>query len=367
MLSLRTTTMSLRPLSHNIGRRLIHTQRHRSPLAFAFDIDGVLIHGPSVLPEAKRALAILNGENKQGIKIPYIMMTNGGGSTEADRVARLSAELGIPVHPSQMVQSHTVLRSLAHKYADEPVLVLGGINDAVRKVAEGYGFKKAYSALDVHASNPSVFPFHRMTPEELVAAKPFDLPNTAFRAVFVFCDSRNWGLDIQVMIDVLRARGGVIGAPYRVKGDPPVVELVFCNPDLLWRNDFPRHRFGQGVFKESFQAVHKLMTGETYPYKQFGKPTPETYDFARELLLAHATELGGPKEPGAPETSVYMVGDNPESDIAGANAANWSSILVHTGVYDPALGLPPTNKPTIELQNVEEAVKWAMQREGMEI
>lgn len=137
MLSLRTTTMSLRPLSHNIGRRLIHTQRHRSPLAFAFDIDGVLIHGPSVLPEAKRALAILNGENKQGIKIPYIMMTNGGGSTEADRVARLSAELGIPVHPSQMVQSHTVLRSLAHKYADEPVLVLGGINDAVRKVAEG--------------------------------------------------------------------------------------------------------------------------------------------------------------------------------------------------------------------------------------
>lgn len=35
-----------------------------------------------------------------------------------------------------MVQSHTVLRSLAHKYADEPVLVLGGINDAVRKVAE---------------------------------------------------------------------------------------------------------------------------------------------------------------------------------------------------------------------------------------
>ena len=36
-----------------------------------------------------------------------------------------------------MVQSHTILRSLAYKYADEPVLVLGGINDAVRKVAEG--------------------------------------------------------------------------------------------------------------------------------------------------------------------------------------------------------------------------------------
>lgn len=60
------------------------------------------------------------------------------------------------------------------------------------------------------------------------------------------------------MIDVLRAQGGVIGAPYRVKGDPPLVELVFCNPDLLWRNDFPQHRFAQGVFKESFQSVHKV-------------------------------------------------------------------------------------------------------------
>jgi hypothetical protein len=46
------------------------------------------------------------------------------------------------------------------------------------------------------------------------------------------------------------------------------------------------------------------MTGEIYPYKQFGKPTPETYDFARELLLAHTTELGGPREFGVPETSV---------------------------------------------------------------
>jgi len=46
------------------------------------------------------------------------------------------------------------------------------------------------------------------------------------------------------------------------------------------------------------------MTGETYPYRQFGKPTKETYDFAREVLWAHATELGGPRQVGEPETSV---------------------------------------------------------------
>lgn len=51
--------------------------------------------------------------------------------------------------------------------------------------------------------------------------------------------------------------------------------------------------------------------------------------------------------------------DNPESDIAGANAAGWSSILVHTGVYEPNRGVPPTHAPTHQAPNVFEAVKQA--------
>ena len=31
----------------------------------------------------------------------------------------------------------------------------------------------------------------------------------------------------------------------------------------------------------------------------------------------------------------YMIGDNPQSDIAGAIGKNWVSILVRTGVFDP--------------------------------
>ena len=29
-----------------------------------------------------------------------------------------------------------------------------------------------------------------------------------------------------------------------------------------------------------------------------------------------------------------MIGDNPKTDIAGANARGWTSILVKTGVFD---------------------------------
>ena len=49
-------------------------------------------------------------------------------------------------------------------------------------------------------------------------------------------------------------------------------------------------------------------------------------------------------------------------DIAGANGAGWPSILVKTGVYEEARG-PPTHTPTYIADDVEEAVRWAIERE----
>lgn len=37
--------------------------------AYAFDIDGVLIKGGNVIPEAIDAMKVLNGENEYGIKV----------------------------------------------------------------------------------------------------------------------------------------------------------------------------------------------------------------------------------------------------------------------------------------------------------
>ena len=34
-------------------------------------------------------------------------------------------------------------------------------------------------------------------------------------------------------------------------------------------------------------------------------------------------------------SNFYMIGDNPKSDIEGANKKGWVSILVKTGVFDP--------------------------------
>lgn len=89
-----------------------------------------------MLPEAKEILQILHGNNRLGQKFPFICVTNGGGTLEVARSKKLTAELGVPIGVHQIVQSHTIFRSLAPQYKDKPVLAVGGADDNCRRVAE---------------------------------------------------------------------------------------------------------------------------------------------------------------------------------------------------------------------------------------
>ncbi|KAG8995117.1 hypothetical protein FRB90_000258, partial [Tulasnella sp. 427] len=216
----------------------------RSPLAFAFDIDGVLLQGPNVLPEARRALEFLEGKNPLNIRIPYILMTNGGGVTEAERCTKLSRQLGFDILPSQLVQAHTILRKLRHKYADKPVLILGGKLGKGREVAESYGFSKAYTTLDILAWDKSIWPFHELTDIEKASTKQEDFSKVPFEAIIVIHDPRDWALDVQICVDILRSRKKICREPYKPdselgNGTENDVDLIFCNPDLLWKSDYP--------------------------------------------------------------------------------------------------------------------------------
>ncbi|THH26679.1 hypothetical protein EUX98_g7513 [Antrodiella citrinella] len=284
---------------------------------------------------------MLDGENTLGIKIPYILLTNGGGVSEEAKAEQLTSIIGHEINPQRVILAHTVLKSLAGKYVNEPILVLGGENDEV------------YTSLDVLAWNSAAWPFYRLNADERRTAKVVDFSKINLRAALVFHDPRHWSVDIQLICDMILS-GGVIGGRHtnpRGLHAEDGIELVFCNPDLLWRSDFPQTRLGQGAFKDAFQSVFKSLTGTTYPFLQLGKPTKPTYDYAKTTLL----RLLQKEHPGSASTpQVYMVGDNPESDIAGANQAGWKSILVRTGVYDPSNG-PPSHTPTHEVEDVEDA------------
>ena len=49
-----------------------------------------------------------------------------------------------------------------------------------------------------------------------------------------------------------------------------------------------------------------------------------------------------------------MIGDNPKSDIRGANSASWKSFLVRSGVHN-SLENDPEDPATYVVDNLEEA------------
>lgn len=101
-------------------------------------IDGVLLRSSSPIAGAPEALKYLHNN-----KIPFILLTNGGGKHESARVAELSKKLGVPLTEENFVQSHTPFKQLVQDteeggtgLKDKTILVTGGDGDKCRQVAE---------------------------------------------------------------------------------------------------------------------------------------------------------------------------------------------------------------------------------------
>ncbi|KAI9283828.1 HAD-superfamily subfamily IIA hydrolase [Umbelopsis sp. AD052] len=335
----------------------LHSTTNQPKFGFALDIDGVLIKGNRVIPQAQRALRLLNGENASGKKIPFVLLTNGGGVTEEKKAAQMSRKLDMDILPSQVVLSHSPMRSLVKKYKDTPVLVVGGRETSCKDVAEQYGFQRPIQPDDIHHWEKSVWPFRRVTDDEAYEAqKRYDFSREPIEAIMMFHDSRDWGRDLQIMMDVLRSKNGMIGtqkADYSVQDTP----VYFSNPDFLWSNEFPVPRYGQGAFKTALEAIYKQHTGKELKSTSFGKPHRATYEYAEKILNSLLPN-------NTPLQRVFAVGDNPAADIAGANAYGWTSILVRTGVFD-GKGNSSEFPARLVCDNIEEAVHWALNEEGL--
>lgn len=392
--------------------------------AFCFDIDGVILRGPNTIPESVEAIRMLNGENKYNIKVPSIYVTNGGGKPELVRAEDLSKRLQTNIRVDQIIQGHTPMRDLVPLYKN--VLVVGGVGNVCRNVAESYGFKNVYTPLDILKWNPAVSPYHDLTEEELVCCKDnVDFSKISIDAILVFADSRNWAADQQIILELLLSKNGVMGTESKVQGEGP--EIYFAHSDFIWATNYKLSRYGMGALQVSIAALYKEHTGHELKVHRFGKPQAGTFKFANKVLSKwrkgmldeHLKKLNI-NDPNAseadilvndegeefinqaklesgnyssdededsdgtvntisklgelslqdkitlqmpPASTVYFVGDTPESDIRFANSHDdsWFSILVKTGVYQD--GTVPKYKPKHLCENVLEAVKFAIERE----
>ncbi|SPO06394.1 probable phosphatase [Cephalotrichum gorgonifer] len=297
-------------------------------MAFVFDIDGVLVQGDDLIPEARTVMEVLNGDNELGIKIPYILLTNNGGKTESARVEQLSQILGTPISTDQFIQSHTPMQALAEYY--DTVLVVGGEGYTARAAAEEYGFKNVVLPKDILAWDPTISPWRTFTEEERKEARPQDFDNVKFDAILCFADSRDYATDQQIIIDLLLSKGGKLGT----KSDDPIatqLPIYFSHADMLTPQGYKGgSRLTMGAFRIAIEAQWKALTGGDLERVMYGKPELATYKYADEVIKSWMKVIHN--EHTMPK-NIYMVGDNPQSDIVGGNMYGWNTCLVRTGVF----------------------------------
>lgn len=258
---------------------------------------------------------------------------------EAQKAKEVSAKLGIAVREDQVILSHTPFIDLAKEYKNKRVLVLG--HEGCVDISKNYGFKEAVSSQELHAENPLIYP---KKPTSKKATSTSKQPPTPIAAAFVFHDPLDWGLDFQVLLDVI----------YDNDGCKQAIPFYACNADLVYNTDYPQPRITQGAFLEAFRHLYELTTGSSLEILLCGKPFTLTSRLAETVLAKEAALLG--VEAPKPET-IYAVGDNPRSDVRGARNAGWRSFLVKTGVWTDSRA---TNDPDDPADDVVESIKEAV-------
>jgi HAD superfamily hydrolase (TIGR01456 family) len=270
-----------------------------------------------------------------------------------------------------------------------------------------YGFKKVVTADDIVEQYEHIYPFR---PKRFAYGNVEPFPDGAriwrgrppmkydeaelkggnylkIDHVFVFNDPRDWSLETQIIYDLLISHKGYLGTMSRQNGNQALENdgwqqdgqptVWVSNLDLLWKTEHPINRFGTGAFVHAFRGVWHEATGRELQFKYMGKPSQITYEYAHECLLREDAS-SSPGQNGAaagrPLRRVYMIGDNPESDVRGAlefkpeDGTEYVPILVKTGVWhETEPGAQPRWQPAVIVDDVLDAVVWAMREEGIDI
>jgi HAD superfamily hydrolase (TIGR01459 family) len=260
-----------------------------------FDAYGVLVHAGGAMPGAPALIEALN----RGAK-PYFVVTNDASKLPETASARL-ARFGLAIAPEHIVSSGELLKEYfaAHRLAGASCAVLG-TRDSVRFV-------------------------------ELAGGHP--VPSDSEFEVLVIGDETGYPF--------LEAVDAALTALFHRLDAGRAVHLLVPNPDLI----YPRgtHSFGitAGSVALVLEAALQRRFGPGAPrFVRLGKPAPDLY------RAAVARAGGG---------HAVMIGDQLETDIAGAIAAGIDSALVTTGVSAAPEELAPELRPTWQLASIAPA------------
>lgn len=286
----------------------------------AIDIDGVIYRSKKLIPGSDEAIKTM-----LELRIPFVFMTNGGGVSEAEKAEELSSLLHCDINPAQIVLAHSPMRMLAPVYRHRSVLVVG--SQKCEDVARSYGFTDPISIQRFQCEHPELVPYKKWD-HSLHKAEPQSVPFPSISAIIQFSDMLDVMSDVQVILDVLLSPFGEVGTAVSGQQTVPYYQ---CADDLLWATEAQLPRLGGGAMREMLSSVMRSVTGENLHVVMYGKPRQVAYAFAERQLKNFSRKLGW--DPGSMK-NIFMVGDNVETDILGANAMGglWTSVHVLSGI-----------------------------------
>ncbi|KAM4819720.1 haloacid dehalogenase-like hydrolase domain-containing 5 [Thomomys bottae] len=320
---------------------------------FLLDVDGVLVRGHKVIPAALDAFSRLL--NPQGqLRVPVVFVTNAGNILPHSKAQELSSLLRFKVDPDQVILSHSPMKLFSHFHRKR--MLLSGQGPLV-EIARSLGFQDVVTVDELRVAFPVLDMVDLERRPKTTPLQRNDFP--AIEGVLLLGEPVRWETSLQLIMDVLLSNGSPGAAQARVPY--PHLPVLASNMDLLWMAEAKMPRFGHGTFLLCLETIYRKVTGKELRYDGLmGKPSTLTYLYAEDLIRQQAEKRGW----AAPVRNLYAVGDNPMSDIYGANLFQqhlqrrrrgqaqdpgtgglWKqqssgtqsciSILVCTGVYSP--------------------------------
>lgn len=243
--------------------------------AFLFDAYGVLVDAGGVCTGAHAALAAVRAAGK-----PLRVVTNDASRLPPNAAARF-ARVGLPITADEIVTSGQLIAGhvATHGLAGARALVLG--SDDARSYARDAG---------------------------LVAIAPAELGRADIDAVLV-CDDAGFAL-----LEGINA--ALTAAVHAIERGRPLA-LVCPNPDIIYPRGGGALGFTAGGLALMIEAGVRRRHPDAHGFAYLGKPAPAIF------ALAHATLPAGAR--------ALMIGDQLETDIAGARAAGLDAALI-TGI-----------------------------------
>ncbi|KAH9601437.1 hypothetical protein LSM04_001857 [Trypanosoma melophagium] len=302
------------------------------------DLDGVVHRSNKIIEGSDSAVRKI-----MELRIPLLFMTNGGGVSEAEKAKHLSELIGCEIRAEQVLLSHTPMQLLAPTYKNQNILVVGSSRSV--DIAKSYGFNRPISMLQFQVEHPELVPYKKWGDLKRCEANKIPFPEIA--AIFQFSEPDDLLGDTQTILDVLLAPRGQFG---RYVSSKQTIPYYISADDLLWATEALLPRLGQGAVREMISAVFESVTGHGLHVTMYGKPRAIAYAFAERRLEAEAARLGWDPQS---LRAIFMVGDNLETDILGANArgGRWVSVHVLTGI-----GAAPAARRTLAEGDVE--LEW---------